>query len=182
MNTNKRFSVPIYSRSKSYKSQKYLWEILLGLPLIGLGMAIGLQSCHSTLECDRTPSSQIECKLIRQDLLGTLLGRERSENYLGVLEGADAVVSMSTSGPRYQAILRTNQGITELDDLSQAGRSEDLADLINDFMLDGQEPILTIHQDDRWFSGAFGGILMTIGIGKLFPLAKSKPPSLPFAP
>lgn len=178
MNTNKRFPVPVHSQNR----QKNLWGLLLGLPLIGLGIAIGLQSRHSTLQCDRAPSTQIECKLIRQDVLGMLLGRNRSENYLGVLEGADAVVSLSTSGPTYKLILRTNQGATELTDLNHAGNSEDLADLINDFILDRQEPILTIHQDDRWFSSAFGGILMTIGIGKLFALAKSKPPSLPFAP
>jgi uncharacterized membrane protein HdeD (DUF308 family) len=157
------------------------WGVLLGIPLIGLGIAIGLQSQNSTLVCDRTTPTKIECKLLQENVLGTLLGQATAETHLGVLQGADTMVRLNTNGETYQLVLRTTRGETELKNLNQAGNPEDLATRINDFMIDRQETALKIEQDDRWFSGAFGGILVLVGVWKLITFNKSKPQPLPFS-
>lgn len=176
MNTEKRLPKPLNYQT----SQKNQWGVLIAVPLIGLGIAMGLQSQNSTLWCDRTTPTQIECKLIQANVLETLLGRENSEVDLGILKSAEIIVASNANGKTYKLMLLTNQGKRELTDLNNVGDPEDVADRINDFILDRQEMTLEIHQDDRWFSSAFGGILVLIGLGKMLTFNKSKPQTLPF--
>jgi hypothetical protein len=176
VNTNKRLPTQLNYPTR----KKDGLSLILGISLIVLGIAIGLQSRHSTLLCDRITPTQIECKLLQTDVLGTLLSRQSSEAYLGVLQGADTRVKLTANGSTYQLILLTDQGQTELSDLNQAGDPQELANRINDFTIDRQEKRLELQQDDRWFSSAFGGILVIAGTWKIFTFNQSKPQSLPF--
>jgi hypothetical protein len=177
VNTEKRFPTTQLNHKTSQKSQL---DVLLAVSLIGLGIAIGLQSQNSTLLCDRNAPTQIECRLIQSNVLGKLLGRENSEVDLGILQGAEVMVRLDANGETYKLILLTDRGKRELTDLNNIGNPEEVADRVNDFILDRQEMTLEIQQDDRWFSSAFGGILVLTGLWKIFTVNKSKPQAVPF--
>lgn len=177
MNTDKRVSpTPLNSQ----KSQEGQWGVLIAVPLMALGIAIGLQSQNSTLLCDRITATQIECRLIQSNVLGTLLDQENSEVDLGILKSAEVIVARNANGETSKLMLLTNQGKRELTDLNNVGYPEEVANRINDFILDRQEMTLEIQQDDRWFSSAFGGILVLIGVWKILRFNQSKPQALPF--
>lgn len=176
MNTGRR--VPAQLNSQTGK--KDYWGLLIAVPLIVLGIAIGLRSQNSTLLCDRTVPTQIECRLLQANVLDTLLSRETSSVNLGLLKGVEVIVGINANGETYKLVLLTDRGKKELTDFSNVGNPEEVANRINDFILDHQEMTLDIQQDDRWFSSAFGGILILIGLWKILMFNKSQPTAAPF--
>lgn len=163
MNTGRR--VPAQFNSQT--GQKDYWGLLMAVPLIALGIAIGLQSQNSTLLCDRTLPTQIECKLLQSNVLEKLLDRETSSVELGILKGVEVIVGIDVNGENYKVVLVTDRGRKELTGFNNIGNPEEVANRINDFILDRQEKTLDLHQDDRWFSSAFGGILILTGLWKI---------------
>ncbi|MGB3239468.1 MAG: hypothetical protein WBB29_14310 [Geitlerinemataceae cyanobacterium] len=176
MNTGRR--VPAQFNSQT--GQKDFWGLLMAVPLMGLGIAIGLQSQNSTLLCDRTLPTQIECRLLQSNVLGKLLDREISSVDLGILKGVEVIVGIDVNGEKYKVVLLTDRGKKDLTGFNNIGNPEEVANRINDFILDRQERTLEIQQDNRWFSSAFGGILILTGLWKIFTFNKSKPQSVPF--
>lgn len=176
MTIEKRFLRPVNSRANQMDG----WGAVLAIPLIGLGIAIGLQSHNSTLLCERAAPTQVECHLLQANILGSWLGKQNSEVQLGIVQSAEVLVRLNANGQTYKVMLLTNRGKRELTDFSSVADPEELVNRINDFILDRQENQLEIQQDDGWFSTAFGGILILTGLWKIVTFNKSKSQPLPF--
>lgn len=176
MNLDKRFPTPVNDRSQPRDN----WGALFAIPLIGLGIAMGLQSQNSTLLCDRTTPTQVECRLLQANIVGSLLGKDKAEVSLGLVQSAELLVRISANGQSDRVMLLTPEGKRELTDFSNIGQPDEVVNRINDFILDRQEKTLEIQQQGGWFASAFAAILILTGLGKIVTFNKSKSRPVPF--
>ncbi|PSB58515.1 hypothetical protein C7B77_04390 [Chamaesiphon polymorphus CCALA 037] len=144
------------------RNRQCLWGLLFATPFLLLGLGtIALTAKVITLECERDPSSQIECQ---RSVVG-ILGTER-DRIPGKLKSATTV---KTSGKG--AVLRTTEGAIELAPYRAfvTDRVNKTVDRLNAFIKDPRQTKISIEQDDRWANSLWyinflvGGLAVAIG-------------------
>lgn len=125
------------------KNRKCIWGLLFATPFLSVGVAaIVLTAKVITLDCQRMPSSQIECQRSIAGILGT-----ETERISGTLKSA-AVSKKNGKG----AVLRTTEGWIRLAPYPAfvTDRLNNTVDRLNAFIKDPQQTKISIEQDDRW--------------------------------
>ena len=127
-------------------------------------MAFGLISLTfdyhaATLNCQRSHAKQGSCQLVRSNLLGS----NTKEIELAALQGA----KVESCGYRSRVVLLTSVGnVPFTANSTNWGHKDAVAYDINFFVKNGQERLLRLSQDDRWF-GWTGGILLLAAVGAI---------------
>ncbi|PZV09082.1 MAG: hypothetical protein DCF22_19130 [Leptolyngbya sp.] len=149
-------------------NRQWLWGALFAVPFVTVGLGITLFSATvTTLECQRTKPSQINCQRTIIGLLGT-----ETTPIPGQVTGA-SVVTASGVG----VVLSTSKGSMPLTKHREfvLDQQRYIASNINAFIHEAQQPSFKIQQDDRWqgwLTGAnfFMPGLAIIGVSLAIPI------------
>ena len=140
-------------------NQQWLWGVLFGSPFVAIGFGIAIVMANvTTLECQRNKSTQMTCQQTIVGLSGTqttLIPGQVTRAYVKTAHGAGVVLDTSNIGEvelvKYRVIVRE--------------KHSQIADEINTFIHNPQQPKLKIQEDDRW-EGFFEGVVFFLpGIG-----------------
>jgi hypothetical protein len=124
-------------------NRQWLWGVLFGIPFVAVGLGITTFSASvTTLECQRTKPTQINCQRTITGILGTEI-----TVIPGQVTGA-SVITASGVG----VVLSTSKGSMQLTQQRQFVRDtqREIASNINAFIRDTPQSNFKIQQDDRW--------------------------------
>ncbi|MFN6486227.1 MULTISPECIES: hypothetical protein [unclassified Nostoc] len=139
--------------------QQWLWGVLFGLPFVAIGFGIAIVTSNlTTLECQRTKPNQMTCQRTIAGLLGTettFIPGQLTGAYVMTASGTGVVLNIS----KIQKVELVSHRVIVREKHSQ------IANEINAFIHNPQQPALKIQQDDRW-EGFFSGVVFFLpGIG-----------------
>ncbi|HEY9880498.1 MAG TPA: hypothetical protein V6D29_18715 [Leptolyngbyaceae cyanobacterium] len=162
-----------FSSSEPLISRLLPWLIpgLLGSTFTLIGVLVGiLVGGEITLSCDRSPPAQ--CELTHANLVHH---RSRSFSIDGLKKAEVESYRDSEGDYLYRVVMHTGQGVIPITNSYSSGLAnyQSQADQINQFIETRSQPMLYLHQDDRWFGLIFMVIFGGAGVVILVGLAIS---------